>query len=91
MAKEKIELPQMKPSLYVNEKDLPDIKDWKVGSEYSLKVKVKMRRLAKDDENPKKKVMATASFDVLSMESIKEQEPDKNIKRKAIEEKSKKY
>lgn len=32
-----------KPTLYVSDKDLPQIKDWEVGEEYELIIKVKQR------------------------------------------------
>jgi hypothetical protein len=32
----------MKPTLYISSKDLPEIKDWKVGESYDLIVNVKM-------------------------------------------------
>lgn len=32
----------MKPTLYLTDKDLKEIKDWKVGQEYDLIVSVKM-------------------------------------------------
>jgi|GEM_PF-5644686 len=30
------------PSLYVDEKEMPEIEDWKVGQEYELKIRVKV-------------------------------------------------
>jgi hypothetical protein len=35
----------MKPSLYVTEKELPEIKQWKIGEDYEIVVKVKMTNL----------------------------------------------
>lgn len=36
------DMPKMKPSLHLNNKDLPEIKDWKVGETYEVIVKLKM-------------------------------------------------
>lgn len=60
------------PSFTINEKDLPEIKDWKVGSEYELSIKVKMSSFQKGDmystakENVAKP--ATAKFEITEVE-----------------------
>ncbi len=41
-------MPQMKPCLYVSDKDLPEIKDWKIGEDYEIMVKVKMTSVSKN-------------------------------------------
>jgi hypothetical protein len=45
----------MKPTLHVSEKQLPEIKNWKIDGEYTLEVKVRMTGIHKSQysDNPK--------------------------------------
>ena len=55
-----------KPTLRINEEELPAIKTWKIDGEYVLEVKVKMRSISKDDySTPPNKIWA--SFRVLDV------------------------
>lgn len=99
MAKNKpdevISVERMKPSLCLNEKDLPEVKSWKAGKEYDLILHVKMTNQSTDTDmmGKSKKSMSSGRFDVLSVEApagtkeIDESEyTDQKLKR--LEEKS---
>lgn len=62
-----------KPSLRINESDLPEIKSWTIDGEYTLQVKVKMTAISRHDyENPKK---IWGTFDIESVKADGEQDP----------------
>lgn len=65
----------MKPTLHVSEKQLPEIKNWKLDGEYTLEVKVKMTGIRKSQfsDSPK----ASADFVI---ESIKCDDEDPVLK-----------
>lgn len=42
-----------RPSLHITSEEIPDIKDWKVGEEYDLKVKVVMTSHGKEANDTK--------------------------------------
>lgn len=52
------------PSFSANEKQIPEIADWKVGEEYTLVVKIKMKSMSSYDNGTKKST--NASFDVVA-------------------------
>lgn len=90
---------RMKPSLYLTEKDLSDVKSWQVGKEYDLILHVKMTSQSEDTDNPltgknTKKPIVSGRFDVLSVDApagakaIDESEYT-DQKLKMLEEKSK--
>jgi len=62
----KSDTPEMKPTLYVDATDLPQLKDWKVGSEYDLVLKVKMT--SQSISNYEGKGKTSGSFEVLKVE-----------------------
>lgn len=45
-----VELERMKPCLHVTDKDLPQIKDWEVGQEYTIKVRQKSREVREGED-----------------------------------------
>lgn len=55
-----------KPHLDVTDKDVSDLKNWKVGDTYKLEVTVKMTSLSTNEYNGEKTVRAC--FDVESVE-----------------------
>ena len=68
------------PSFTLSEKDLPAMKDWKVGEKYNLCVEVEMKKAMKGDEYPMygqeddKKVKGT--FDIVSVGVEEPEEKD---------------
>jgi hypothetical protein len=62
-----------KPSLRINETDLPEIKNWNIDGEYTLTVKVKMTAISRHDYDSPKKIWGT--FDVESVKADGEQDP----------------
>lgn len=52
------------PSFQANAKQIPEITDWKVGEEYTIVVKVEMKRMSSYDNGTKKST--DASFDVIA-------------------------
>lgn len=69
---------QMLPSFSLTTKDLPEIKDWKVGGVYYLRIKVEQISLGKGDSewsNPKSndKTM-NARFQMIGIEAEKDKE-----------------
>ena len=67
---------KIKPTLYVDEKELPAIKGWKVGSMYNLNVKVEMIRRTEEKEDQPKKLI-TASLQVMDLKPLDTNKPDK--------------
>lgn len=61
----------MKPSLYLTSKDLPAIKNWKVGEIYEVKVKIKQKSMNERDDGTH-----SGSFEVQEIEPVKEQKDD---------------
>lgn len=90
-----------KPTLYLNEKELPEIKDWKPGQEYDLILRAKMVQHSANTESPidgkkTKNLVHSARFEVLSVESPKGNEPINeedftSQKISALERKAKQY
>lgn len=58
------ELTSYKPSIYIDSKELPEIKDWKVGQTYNLVVKAKMVSSTQDQNNS-----ISGRFEIQSMET----------------------
>jgi hypothetical protein len=63
-------IPKMKPSLSVDEKDLPELKDWKVGESYELSVTAKLVSLNGEGDK------MTGRFEVSKVESDEEEDED---------------
>ena len=110
MAREKIptiqterikQIDHLKPTLFLSEKDLPEIKSWKTGKEYDLILHVKQTNSSEDIKHPEtgknmKKPLVTARFEVLSAEApagtqyLNENDyTDQKLKR--LQEKSQEY
>lgn len=53
---------EYKPTLYISEKDLPEIKSWKIGEEYEIVVRVRQKSIS---ESPSKQI--SGSFEVIEM------------------------
>jgi len=69
-----VKVERMKPSLFLNEKELPNIKKWQAGKEYDLIIRVKMTRLSSEIESLElgktlKKPTTSATFEVLSVDA----------------------
>lgn len=47
--KAKVHKMHIPSELHIDEEDLPDIADWKVGASYEIKLKVLLKSLKKDD------------------------------------------
>jgi len=52
------------PSFSANAKQIPEIKDWKVGEKYTVIMEVEMKRMSSYDNGTKKST--DASFDVIA-------------------------
>jgi hypothetical protein len=69
------------PSFQITEDDLPEMKDWEVGDEYEIKIKVKMTFLAKGKEwqasQENEKEPMRAKFDIVALET-KESKQEEN-------------
>jgi len=76
---------KMPPSLSVSEDDLPEIRNWRVGSTYNVKVKMKQVSSSLDDSMERESKKITARFHILEITSDnpkkKEQPVDKGIER----------
>jgi len=59
------------PSLYLNGDELPEIKKWKVGEEYTLKIKVRMSSYSEEKSLEVKGGNSHASFEVMGVEPQK--------------------
>ena len=55
------------PSFNVNDKQMPDIRNWKVGEKYTLTIEVEMKSFRDESIADKpRKINASASFDILA-------------------------
>jgi hypothetical protein len=54
------------PSFNITGNDLPEIKDWKVGKMYEMKIKVRMKSLNSREEK------TSAEFEIDSLEVVKD-------------------
>ena len=43
------DMPEMKPMIHLNSKDLPAIKNWKVGGKYKVTMMLKQKSMSIDD------------------------------------------
>ena len=59
---------EIRPSIYLSDKDLPEIKNWEVGEEYWLAVEVRLSSKSISEENGKKAMRA--SFEILKIKSV---------------------
>jgi len=80
----------VKPSLYLSDKDLPDIKSWKVGNKYKLELVVEQKSYSEDGQR------CSARFDILKIKPDGDAEEKVEIKGqkekvKALEAKAKNY
>lgn len=56
------------PSFSANEKQIPEIADWKVGEKYKMVIEVEMKRMSSYDNGTKKNT--DASFDVVAYKAL---------------------
>lgn len=56
------------PSFSANEKQIPEIADWKVGETYQIVIEVEMKRMSSYDNGTKKST--DASFDVVGYKVV---------------------
>lgn len=78
------------PSITLTEDELKEIKDWKVGGNYTLELNVELTRLSKGDiYMPEASRKMEASFKVLSASTENEVETVKKMSGKKPEEKLK--
>jgi hypothetical protein len=59
-----LELKKLKPTFYLSEKDLKDIKKWMVGESYTIELEVIMK-MKKEDED-----MVEGDFEIKKAKSI---------------------
>lgn len=59
------EMPESKPTLYLTDKDLPDIKSWNTGETYKLEITVK--QVSKSEHTTSSGKETTASFDITNI------------------------
>lgn len=72
---EKMDMPESSeyyPSVHFDSKTLPEIKDWKVGEEYVVVVKAKMKSYSEHKEG------ADASFDIVEIGVLDKEVDDKD-------------
>lgn len=55
-------MPEMKPTVYLSKKDLPEIEDWEVGKKYKLVMEVEMVSRNENEYDNKKDL--NASFEI---------------------------
>lgn len=67
-----MESEEIKPSLYIDSKYLPNIESWKVGGEYDVVAKLKQTSMSMRQENGKDKKMS-ANFEIKMIKPIKHQ------------------
>jgi len=68
------QIDRIKPSLFLNEKDCPDIKKMRAGQEYDFIIHAKMTSDSRDTKHPEtgknlRKPMVSGRFEILSIES----------------------
>lgn len=66
------------PSIHLNQKQLPEIKDWEVGKNYEIALKVRQTSKREDDD---KKI--SGSFDIVGIKVFMSEEESKKQLRKA--------
>lgn len=64
----------MKPRVFIDSKEMPAIKDWKVGGEYTLKVR-QVSRTARDSEE-EGRGSVSGEFEVVGVEDEESEELD---------------
>jgi hypothetical protein len=62
------------PNFRLEKKDMPEIEKWKVGTEYELKVKVRMTGYDEHKSLNSTESRANAEFDIVGIEPMKEKE-----------------
>lgn len=76
---EKVKRP--KPTMSVEDQDLPQIKDWEVGKTYTVKAKIKMTYQSEGDEwespDGQSKNVMRARFRILDIKPMKEEKSSK--------------
>jgi len=63
------DMPDMSPSLHLEEKDLPELKGWKVGNKYKINLEVEQTGSQIDEYDGQRKQRAT--FKILKAEGGK--------------------
>jgi hypothetical protein len=63
-----LDMPMMKPSFSMDEKTMPEIKNWQVGKEYKIEMDVQMTGLSKDQYIKGNPMMGR--FEIKSAESM---------------------
>ncbi len=62
------DMPEFKPTISIDEELLSDVKNWKINSEHSIEIKVKLTGLHKKYDSEK----ICADFEILSAETDKD-------------------
>lgn len=65
-------MPEMKPTVYVSDKDLPAIKDWKIGETYEMLVQVKMTSVSQHERGRTNAVLQIQDMMVPEEKDIKD-------------------
>ena len=78
LAKE-VELPEQKNTISITETELPEIKEWKIGEEYEISIKIKQTGMRIEDWG-KNKGKVVAQFEIIEMESEDEDDEKENEK-----------
>ena len=78
----------MKPRVFIDSKEMPAIKDWKVGGEYTLKVR-QVSRTARDSEE-EGRGSVSGEFEVIGVDNEESEELDMP-KKKAGDEPMEEY
>lgn len=69
---------KMKPSLFLNAEELPEVKNWEVGNEYTLLVTVK--QTGKDIHEYNKKKSISAHFEICKIKPVDSSASSKDFK-----------
>lgn len=71
---EEEKLPYYLPSLHLSSKQMPEIRNWEVGSNYKLVIEVNMRSKSEDEKSGK--TNASGSLELVAYKVIKEKTID---------------
>lgn len=72
------EIPYFAPSFHVSDKQIPEIKDWKVGEKYQMVIEVEMKSMSshkRDDQE----IGTSGSFDVVAYKTANEEISDDDL------------
>jgi len=87
---------QLKPSMYISSKDLPELKKWKVGESYDLIVNVKQTSLTQNTDGTMEgrfeiQNIISAEKDPMDMETLNEIDDNDEYMKKASKIKAKHF